>query len=166
MTVLEKMSKFKEVSGLSLSRRKYEFLAINCREEDAERLSLGTQMRRVQTLKHLGLHIDDEGRLQGNVNIDPMVNAMSSISKTLSTVSSTPLGRALYAKYLLASKYIHRIQNYNFNAKKTQGNCSGHDMGQAKNQNRHNNEKGAHSRTLAVSYFGLFTAQVSNTLVD
>ena len=116
MTVLEKMGNFKEVSGLSLNRRKCEFLAINCREEDAERLATGTQMRRVQTLKHLGLHIDEEGRLQSNVNIDPIVNAMSSISKTLSTITSTPLGRALYAKYLLASKYIHRIQNYNFNA--------------------------------------------------
>ena len=71
-------------------------------------------MRRVQTLKYLGLQINDEGRLKSDVNIDPIVNAMSSISKTLSTVTSTLLGRALYAKYLLASKYIHRIQNYNF----------------------------------------------------
>ena len=59
MVVLEKMGNFKEVSGLSLNRRKCEFLEMNCREEDAERLATGTQMRRVQTLKHLGLHIEN-----------------------------------------------------------------------------------------------------------
>ena len=57
------------------------------------------------------------GWLQSNVNKDSIVNAMSSISKTLSTVTSTPLKRSLYGKYLLVSKNIYRIQNYNFEAK-------------------------------------------------
>ena len=38
------------------------------------------------------LHIDNKGQLKSKVNIDPIVDAMSSISKTLSTVTSTPLG--------------------------------------------------------------------------
>ena len=42
------------------------------------------------------------------------MDTMKGIAKTLSTVTSMPLGRALYAKYLIASKYIHRIQNYDF----------------------------------------------------
>ena len=37
MMVLGKIGNFTEVSGLSHNRRKYEFLVINCREEDAER---------------------------------------------------------------------------------------------------------------------------------
>ena len=68
-------------------------------------------MKRVQTLKHLGLMINEEGMLPRERNIDPIVDTMRGIAKTLNTVTSKPLGRALYAKYLIASKYIHRIQN-------------------------------------------------------
>ena len=71
-------------------------------------------MKRVQTLKHLGLTINAEGKLPRERNIDPIVDTMKGIAKTLDTVTSTPLGRALYAKYLISSKYIHRIQNYDF----------------------------------------------------
>ena len=112
--IIEKMDRFKEVSGLTLNRRKCEFLAINCRGDDIDRLENLTQMKRVQTLKHLGLMINEEGRLPRESNIDPIVDTMKGIAKTLNTVTSTPLGRALYAKYLISSKYIHRIQNYDF----------------------------------------------------
>ena len=36
------MDRFKEVSGLTLIRRKCEFLAINCREDDIARLAMTT----------------------------------------------------------------------------------------------------------------------------
>ena len=58
--------------------------------------------------------INEEGRLPRERNIDPIVDTMKGIAKTLNTVTSTPLVRAMYAKYLISSKYIHRIQNYDF----------------------------------------------------
>ena len=39
---------------------------------------------------------------------------MYSIANGFNTNMSTPLGRALYAKYLLCSRYLHVIQNYIF----------------------------------------------------
>ena len=51
------------MSGLTLNRRKCEFLAIKCKEDDIARLEGVTQMKRVQTLKHLGLMVNEEGML-------------------------------------------------------------------------------------------------------
>ena len=87
--VIEKMDRFKEVSGLTLNRRICEFLAINCREDDISRLEGATQMKRVQTLKHLGLIINEEGTLPRERNIDPIVKTMKGIAKLLNTVTST-----------------------------------------------------------------------------
>ena len=36
---------------------------------------------------------------------------MIKTAETYNTALSTPLGRAIWAKYLISSKYIHRIQN-------------------------------------------------------
>ena len=48
-----------------------------------------TQMKRVQTLKHLGLMINEEGILPRERNVDPIVDTMKGIAKTLNTVTST-----------------------------------------------------------------------------
>jgi hypothetical protein len=91
-------------------------MAINCSEIEVQRLILATNMRRVTTLKHLGLLINDEGLLSHADNIAPVQAAMEKIADSFTTVSSTPLGRSLYAKFLLSSRYLHKIQNFDFTA--------------------------------------------------
>ena len=39
---------------------------------------------------------------------------MLRVADSLDTVTATPLGRSTYAKFLLASRYVHRIQNFTF----------------------------------------------------
>ena len=113
--MLTKISQFKQVSGLTLNLSKCEIMAVGCQEEDIRRLINETGMKRVDTLKHLGLLIDENGLLPHVSNIGPIQNAMDKIADTLSTSTSTPLGRSLYAKFLLSSRYLHKIQNFNFN---------------------------------------------------
>ena len=112
--MLRKIQQFRQVSGLFLNLPKCEIMAINCNEADIDRLLSQTGMRRVTTLKHLGLLINDSGHLSYEDNILPIQNAMLRISNSLDTNSSTPLGRAIYAKFLLSSRYIHKIQNFSF----------------------------------------------------
>ena len=73
-----------------------------------------TGMKRVNSIKHLGLIINENGELTHEANIAPILTAMDRIADSLSTNSSTPLGRAIYAKFLLASRYLHKIQNFDF----------------------------------------------------
>jgi hypothetical protein len=79
-----------------------------------QRLIQATEMRRVTTLKHLGLLINSDGQLSHADNIAPIQAAMDRIADSFTTVSSTPLGRSLYAKFLLSSRYLHKIQNFDF----------------------------------------------------
>ena len=111
---VEKIKTYRKVSGLSLNPPKCEFLAINCNPIETQRLANVTGMEQVRVLKHLGLKINSEGRLTHQDNILPVMNAMERIADSLSTSTATPLGRAIYARSLLTSKYLHRIQNYNF----------------------------------------------------
>ena len=53
--MLEKMGEYRLVSGLMLSLLKCEIMAFNCREADVQRLVAATSMKRVTTLKHLGI---------------------------------------------------------------------------------------------------------------
>ena len=39
---------------------------------------------------------------------------MEKISDSYNSSLSSPLGRSIYAKFLLSSKYLHRIQNFHF----------------------------------------------------
>ena len=72
--------------------------------DDILRLAAESQMKRVTMIKHLGLHINDRGEVPHESNIAPIERAMNRIADTFTTVSSTPLGRSIYAKYLLASR--------------------------------------------------------------
>merc|ERR1712030_53541 len=49
--------------------------------------------------------------LEYDTNFAPIQGSMERIAEQYTTSQSSPLGRAIYAKYLLASKYIHRMQN-------------------------------------------------------
>ena len=116
LDMLLKIAQYRLVSGLFLNLPKCEIMTLNCSEEDIQRLLQATNMRRVTTLKHLGLLINDEGQLAHADNIAPVQTAMEKIADSFTTVSSTPLGRCLYAKFLLSSRYLHKIQNFDFTA--------------------------------------------------
>ena len=112
--MLEKMGQYRLVSGLIISLIKCEIMAFNCREEDIQRLVTVTRMKRVTTLKHLGLRINNNGELTHADNIEPIQTAMDNIADSMTTTTCTPLGRSIYAKYLLSSLYLHKIQNFSF----------------------------------------------------
>ena len=113
LTIL-KIQEYRRVSGLQLNPPKCEIMAINCEEVDVQRIINETQMRRVSAIKHLGLVINDQGDLAHDSNIAPIEGAMNRIADSLTTLSSSPLGRAIFAKFLLSSRYLHKIQNYEF----------------------------------------------------
>ena len=92
LTVLRKIEQCCLVSGLFLNLPKCEIMAINCNEAC---LIQATNMRRVTTLKHLGLLINENGILSHKDNIAPVQTAMENIANSFNTLSSTPLGRSL-----------------------------------------------------------------------
>ena len=108
---LHKIIEYRKVSGMTLNLSKCEIMTINCDENEVQRLLATTGMKRTYHLKHLGLIINTQGQVTHDQNIGPVERNMEAIAETYNTSQSTPLGRAIYAKYLLASKYIHRIQN-------------------------------------------------------
>ena len=108
---LHKIIEYRKVSGMTLNLSKCEIMTINCDENEVQRLLTTTGMKRTYHLKHLGLIINTQGQVTHDQNIGPVERNMEAIAETYNTSQSTPLGRAIYAKYLLASKYIHRIQN-------------------------------------------------------
>ena len=112
LNTLKKIAEYYKVSGLKLNLKKCEILAINCNEADIEHLIQLTGMKRVNTIKHLGVHIDNQGNLPHDKNILPLTNIMEKIADSYNSSMCTPLGRSIYAKYLLGSKYLHRIQNF------------------------------------------------------
>ena len=112
--LINKITSYKFVSGLTLNPTKCSFLAINCNHQDVQLLTDITGMRRVDSLKHLGLVINEAGILKHEDNIRPIVRKMFSLADSFSTNLSTPIGRALYSKFLLSSRYIHRLQNFHF----------------------------------------------------
>ena len=103
--------KFLGCSSIPLNVKSY---SINCNEEDKQRFINESQMWRVTSIKHLGLLINDQGELPHETNIAPIENAMNKITDSITTLSSSPLGRAIFAKFLLASRYLQKIHNYKF----------------------------------------------------
>ena len=112
--MLQKISEYYKVSGLKLNLSKCEILPINCNEEQINRLIQTTGMKQVTVLKHLGIHIDSDGTLPHDKNIAPLIAIMNKTADSFNSNLSTPLGRAIYSKFLLCSKYLHRIQNFHF----------------------------------------------------
>ena len=112
--LLQKIADFYSVAGLKLNLRKCEIMAINCDPNRIQALLEATNMKQVEVLKHLGIHIDSEGNLPHDTNIAPLKRNMDKIAESFNSALSTPIGRALYGKFLLSSKYIHRIQNFHF----------------------------------------------------
>ena len=114
IAMLHNIQEFCNISGLFLNLPKCEILAINCILVDVARLIDAINMRSFTTLKHLGLLINSDGYVMYEHNIVPIQNAMDKIANSLSTVSATPLGCSIYAKFLLSSSYLHKIQNFDF----------------------------------------------------
>ena len=110
LRTVEKIVAYKDVSGLELNPTKCEFLAVNCPQETIDQLCrIG--MKQVPRLKHLGVIIEQSGEVLEEHNFRPIIDKMERIARRFATLTSTPLGRALYAKFLLGSLYVHRLQN-------------------------------------------------------
>ena len=105
-----KTSQYENVSSLRLNLSKCEFLAINCPQQTTDQLQ-GLGMKRVRRLKHLGVIIEESGEVLEEHNFQPIVDKLEAIATRFKTSGSTPIGRSLYAKFLLGSRYVHRLQN-------------------------------------------------------
>ena len=68
-----------KVSGIKPNLRICEILAINCNNADIENLIQQTGIDRVNTLKHLRVHIDNQG------NILPLTNTMKKIADSFNS---------------------------------------------------------------------------------
>ena len=108
---LEKIAEFQKVSGLKLNLKKCEVMAVNCNEREIAQLVADTQMKHVTQMKHLGVIIDDHGRVGEDQNIQPIIDKMVQIAEQYRTSGSTPIGRSLYATFLCCQRYVHRLQN-------------------------------------------------------
>ena len=108
---LNKIKQFEQVSGLKLNMSKCEVMAVNCDQNIVNDLIQETGMRLVRKTKHLGIVIDENGDIKAEDNIDPIQDKLNKLANTYSTSLSTPIGRSLYGKYLMASRYIHVTTN-------------------------------------------------------
>ena len=108
---IRKIEEFQKVSGLHLNISKCAIMDINCEEGIIQEIINETGMTRCNKFKHLGLVIDNLGKLPNEDNIQPIIRKMKRLSNTLNTDTSSPLGRAIYANFLLASRYVHKLQN-------------------------------------------------------
>ena len=110
INTVNKICQYEDVSGLKLNMSKCEFLAINCPQETIDQMqNLG--MKRVSRMKHLGVIIEETGEVLEEQNFQPIIDKMEAIAARFVTSGSTPLGRSLYAKFLLGSRQVHRLQN-------------------------------------------------------
>ena len=110
LRTVEKIQAFKQVSGLDLNLTKCEFMAVNCPQNTINELSR-TGMKQVPRLKHLGVIIEQSGEVLEEHNFEQIIERMEAIGDRFATSASTPIGRALFAKFLLGSLYVHRFQN-------------------------------------------------------
>ena len=111
LATIQKIKDYEKVSGLKLNPSKCEILPINCSDEVIEPLIQQSGMKLVQETKHLGLRINSRGLLPKESNVQPIIDKMDKIAKRYSTCLSTPLGRALYARFLMGSLSVHLTIN-------------------------------------------------------
>ena len=110
LNTVNKITQYEDVSGLKLNPTKCEFLAVNCPQQTIDQLrDLG--MKKVSRMKHLGVIIEETGEVLEEQNFQPIIDKMETIATRYRTSGSTPIGRSLYAKFLLGSRYVHRLQN-------------------------------------------------------
>ena len=70
-----------------------------------------TGMKCVQSMKNLGTCINENGEATEEENIIPVLETIKGIERRFNTAGSSPIGRVLYAKFLLGQRYVHRLQN-------------------------------------------------------
>ena len=102
---------FYKVSGLKLNRSKCTFMTVGCSQANIDRLINESGMQHVRVMKILGVKINEQGEAPYEHNIAPIQDKMNQVANSFNSTLATPLGRSVYAKYLLSSRYIHRIQN-------------------------------------------------------
>ena len=111
LDVLDKIAAYEMVSGLQLNLSKCEFLAVNCDDAMIDRLVSQTGMKRVRKLKHLGVWVDENGEATEDENIMPVLETIQKIEKRFNTAGSSPIGRVLYAKFLMGQMFDVEISD-------------------------------------------------------
>ena len=112
MDTVTKITQYEDVSGLKLNLSKCEFIAVNCPQATIDQLqNLG--MKKVRRMKHLGVIIEETGEVLEEQNFQPIIDKMEAIANRFTTSGSTPIGRSIFAKFLLGSRQVHRLQNAN-----------------------------------------------------
>ena len=120
LTTIQKIKDYEKVSGLKLNPSKCELLPVNCSNEILEPLVQQSGMKLVQETRHLGININAQGLLLRESNVQPILDKLEQIANRYSTCLSTPIGRALYAKFLLGSRYVHLTMNRHMNHEEAQ----------------------------------------------
>ena len=67
--MIEKVKQFEYVAGLKLNTQKCEFLANNVPMDEIRRLVERSGMRQVESLRHLGITINNKGEIPNELNI-------------------------------------------------------------------------------------------------
>ena len=111
LDTIQKIVDYGAVSGLRLNLAKCEVMTAHCNPDIVGQLIQQTGMKLTNSLKHLGLRVKADGKLDVESNLTPITRKMEAIADTYSTAMSTPIGRAIYVKYLCSSRYLHVIQN-------------------------------------------------------
>ena len=93
LDVLDKIAAYEMVSGLQLNLSKCEFLAVNC--DDAM----------------IGVWVDENGEATEDENIMPVLETIQKIEKRFNTAGSSPIGRVLYAKFLMGQMFDVEISD-------------------------------------------------------
>ena len=111
LDTVQKVADYEKVAGLRLNLSKCEVMTANCNPDTVQRLIQQTGMKLTNNMRHLGIHINSDGTISADRNLTPITQKMEDIASTYSTSMSTPIGRSIYAKYLLCSRYVHILQN-------------------------------------------------------
>merc|ERR1712155_73176 len=103
METIDKIIDFEKVAGLKLNLKKCDVMAVNCEQGLVDELIRRTEMRLVTRARHLGLTIENTGELKKEDNLTPITDKMNKTVSVYNTSLATPIGRSLYAKFLLGS---------------------------------------------------------------
>ena len=107
METIDKIIDYEKVAGLKLNLRKCDVMTVNCEQDLVDELIRRTGMKLVTKARHLGLTIENTGELKKEDNLKPIIEKMNQTNSVYNTSLATPIGRSLYAKFLLGSRYVH-----------------------------------------------------------
>ena len=85
------------------------FIPVNMTQQNIDYIVRAACMKKVSKMKCLGVIIKSNGEVTYEDNILPIETAIRQIICTLFSLTYTPIRRSLFSRFLLSSKYIHRL---------------------------------------------------------